>query len=65
MQIINGNAIFEQIIYDLENHKNISNHNAVKWAEKHDESIVSAMWDAYSKYIEENKPYQNKEDKND
>ena len=60
--IINDNAMLEQVIEDLEDHRNMSNYNATVWAKEHGEAIVSAMWDEYSRYIEINAPFIDEEE---
>ena len=60
--IINDNAMLEQIIEDLEDHRNLSNYESTLWAKEHGDAIVSAMWDEYSLYLENNAPYQDKKD---
>ena len=60
--VINDNEMLEQVIEDLEDHRNMSNYNATIWAKEHSEAIVSAMWDEYSRYIENNAPFVDKKE---
>jgi len=52
-EVINDKNIHEEIVSDLMVHYDWQEDRAKGWADVHGAGIVSAMWDAYSHYIEE------------
>ena len=65
MEIINDYNMFEEIINDVKERCGFTQQEARNWAEEHGESIVDDMWEAYSRYIEENTTAKEDEEEDD
>lgn len=53
MEIINDEAMFDEIVQDLMENFGWQEDRAKGWADNHGSKIVSVMWDGYTHYMEE------------
>ena len=55
--VINDKAMQQEMEDDLQNNYNYTIKEAKEWVEDNGSAVVSDMWDAYSRYLEENAIY--------
>lgn len=57
MAIINDEEMLPEIISDLIENYNYTEKEAKEWAEENGSKIISAMWDEYSRFMEQEAVY--------